>query len=122
MLKQRKPSLHVVGVEPAESPILNGGEPGPHKIQGIGANFVPSILDREISDEIVDVSSEQAFAMARRLGSEEGILGGISSGATAHAAITIAQRPEFQGATIVVIFASYGERYLSTPLFEGLGD
>jgi len=122
VLTSRKPSVHVVGVEPAESPILTGGDPAPHKIQGIGANFVPSILDREIADEIADVSSEQAFAMARRLGAEEGILGGISSGATAHAAVEIAQRPEFQGATIVVIFASYGERYLSTPLFDGLGD
>lgn len=122
VLKERKPGIYIVGVEPAESPILNGGDPAPHKIQGIGANFVPSILDREISDEIIDVSSEQAFEMARRLGAEEGILGGISSGATAHAAIDIAARPEFAGATIVVILASYGERYLSTPLFEGLGD
>jgi cysteine synthase A len=111
-----------VGVEPLESPILNGGDPGPHKIQGIGANFVPPVLDREIYDEILDVSAEQAFAMARRLGAEEGILGGISSGATAHAAVELAKRPEFDGATIVVILASYGERYLSTPLYEGLGD
>jgi len=122
VLKERKPGIYIAGVEPAESPILNGGDPAPHKIQGIGANFVPSILDREISNEIIDVSSEQAFDMARRLGSEEGILGGISSGATAHAAVDIASRPEFAGATIVVILASYGERYLSTPLFEGLGD
>lgn len=121
-LKKRKPTVHVVGVEPAESPILNGGEPGPHPIQGIGANFVPSILDRDIADEVIDVSGEQAFAMARRLGREEGILGGISSGATAHAAVTVASRPEFQGATIVVILASFGERYLSTALYEGLGD
>ena len=121
-LKAKKASLKVVGVEPLESPILNGGDPGPHKIQGIGANFVPPVLDREVYDEIIDVSAEQAFAMARRLGSEEGILGGISSGATAHAAVQLAARPEFQGATIVVILASYGERYLSTPLYEGLGD
>ena len=83
---------------------------------------MPPVLDREIYDEIIDVSAEQAFAMARRLGAEEGLLGGISSGATAHAAVELASRPEFQGATIVVILASYGERYLSTPLYEGLGD
>ena len=121
-LKAKKPTLRVVGVEPVESPLLNGGEPGPHKIQGIGANFIPPVLDREVYDEVIDVSSEQAFQMARRLGAEEGILGGISSGATAHAAVQLAQRPEFQGATIVVILASYGERYLSTPLYEGLGN
>lgn len=121
-LKLKKPSLKVFGVEPAESPILNGGEPGPHKIAGIGANFIPSVLDRTVADEIIDVSSEDAIAMARRLGREEGILGGISSGATAHAAVQVAHRPEFQGATIVVILASYGERYLSTVLYEGLGD
>jgi cysteine synthase A len=121
-LKAKKPSLRVVGVEPAESPLLNGGQPGPHKIAGIGPNFIPSILDREVADEIFDVTSDQAMAMARRLGTEEGILGGISSGATAHAAVELAQRPEFQGATIVVILASFGERYLSTPLYEGLGD
>lgn len=121
-LKAKKPSVRVVGVEPAESPLLNGGEPGPHKIQGIGANFIPDILDRDVVDEVFDVTSEQAMVMGRRLASEEGILGGISSGATAHAAVELAQRPEFQGATIVVILASYGERYLSTALFEGLGD
>ena len=121
-LRGKNPVIKVVGVEPLESPILNGGKPGPHKIQGIGANFVPPILDREVYDEILDVNAEQAMAMARRLGSEEGILGGISSGATAYAAVELAKRPEFQGATIVVILASYGERYLSTPLYEGLGD
>ncbi len=121
-LKAKNPDIKIVGVEPLESPILNGGDPGPHKIQGIGANFVPPILDREVYNEIVDVNAEQAIAMARRLGSEEGILGGISSGATAYAAVELAKRPEFAGATIVVILASYGERYLSTPLYEGLGD
>ncbi len=121
-LKAKNPDIKIVGVEPLESPILNGGDPGPHKIQGIGANFVPPILDREVYNEIVDVNAEQAIAMARRLGSEEGILGGISSGATANAAVELAKRPEFAGATIVVILASYGERYLSTPLYEGLGD
>lgn len=119
-LKAKKPTMRVVGVEPAESPLLNGGEPGPHKIQGIGANFVPPILDREIYDEVIDVSSAEAVSMARRLGAEEGILGGISSGATASAAVTLAHRPDFAGATIVVILASFGERYLSTVLYEGL--
>jgi cysteine synthase A len=121
-LKAKKPLVRVVGVEPAESPLLHGGEAAPHKIQGIGANFIPEILERDVVDEVIDVASEDAMVMGRRLASEEGILGGISSGATAHAAIELANRPEFQGATIVVILASYGERYLSTALFEGLGD
>jgi cysteine synthase A len=120
VLKERKPGLQVVGVEPLESPLLNGGEAGPHKIQGIGANFVPAILDREVYDEVIDVTSQQAVDMARRLGAEEGILGGISSGATAHAAVELAKRPELAGSTIVVILASFGERYLSTVLYEGL--
>ena len=120
VLKERKPGLKVVGVEPLESPLLNGGEAGPHKIQGIGANFVPAILDREVYDEVFDVTSQQAVDMARRLGAEEGILGGISSGATAHAAVELANRPELAGSTIVVILASFGERYLSTVLYEGL--
>lgn len=120
VLKERKPGLRVIGVEPAESPLLNGGEPGPHKIQGIGPNFISPVLDREVYDEVIDVSSAEAVEMARRLGSEEGILGGISSGATAHAAVSVAHRPEFAGATIVVILASFGERYLSTVLYEGL--
>jgi cysteine synthase A len=122
VLKERKPEVQVVGVEPAESPILNGGQPGPHKIQGIGANFVPEILDREVYDEIIDVNIDQAVATARRLGVEEGILGGISSGATVYAAVELAKRPENAGKTIVVIVASYGERYLSTVLYEGLLD
>ena len=122
VLKERKPEVQIVGVEPAESPILNGGAPGPHKIQGIGANFVPEILDREVYDEIIDVNIDQAVATARRLGVEEGILGGISSGATVHAALELAKRPENVGKTIVVIVASYGERYLSTVLYEGLLD
>ena len=120
VLKERKPGLKVVGVEPLESPLLNGGEAGPHKIQGIGANFVPAILDREVYDEVLDVTSQQAVDMARRLGAEEGILGGISSGATAHAAVELANRPDLAGSTIVVILASFGERYLSTVLYEGL--
>jgi cysteine synthase A len=122
VLKERKPEVKIVGVEPAESPILNGGQPGPHKIQGIGANFVPDILDREVYDEIIDVNIDQSVAMARRIGVEEGILGGISSGATVHAATELAKRPENAGKTIVVIVASYGERYLSTVLYEGLLD
>ncbi|GAA2456888.1 cysteine synthase A [Agromyces soli] len=122
VLKERKPEVKIVGVEPAESPILNGGEPGPHKIQGIGANFVPAVLDREVYDEIIDVNIDQAVATARRLGQEEGILGGISSGATVYAALELAKRPENEGKTIVVIVASYGERYLSTVLYEGLLD
>ena len=122
VLKERKPEVRIVGVEPAESPILNGGQPGPHKIQGLGANFVPEILDREAYDEIIDVNIDQAVATARRLGVEEGILGGISSGATVHAATQLAQRPENAGKSIVVILASYGERYLSTVLYEGLVD
>jgi cysteine synthase len=122
VLKERKPEVKIVGVEPAESPILNGGAPGPHKIQGIGANFVPEILDRDVYDEIIDVNVDQAVATARRLGIEEGILGGISSGATVYAAVELAKRPENAGKTIVVIVASYGERYLSTVLYEGLLD
>ncbi|WP_400993779.1 cysteine synthase A [Agromyces sp. GXQ0307] len=122
VLKERKPEVQIVGVEPLESPILNGGQPGPHKIQGIGANFVPAILDRDVYDEIIDVNIDQAVAVARRLGVEEGILGGISSGATVHAATQLAKRPENAGKTIVVILASYGERYLSTVLYEGLLD
>ncbi len=121
-LKEQKPGLQVVAVEPEESPILNGGQPGPHKIQGIGANFVPAILDREVYDEVIDVNIAQSVAMARRLAAEEGILAGISSGATVHAAVELAKRPENAGKTIVVIVASYGERYLSTVLYEDLTD
>ena len=119
-LKEQKPDVSIVGVEPEESPILNGGAPGPHKIAGIGANFVPAVLDREIYDEIIDVNIGQSVSMARRLAAEEGILGGISSGATAHAAVELAKRPENAGKTIVVILASYGERYLSSVLYEDL--
>jgi len=119
-LKEQKPGLTVVAVEPAESPILNGGPPGPHKIQGIGANFVPDILDREVYDEVIDVNITQSVEMARRLAAEEGILAGISSGATVTAALELAGRPENAGKTIVVIVASFGERYLSTVLYEDL--
>ena len=119
-LKEQKPGLTVVAVEPKESAILTGGQPGPHKIQGLGANFVPEVLDTSIYDEVIDVDIAESVAMARRLGREEGILGGISSGATVHAAVELAKRPENAGRTIVVVVASYGERYLSTVLYEDL--
>ncbi|GAA4740396.1 cysteine synthase A [Amnibacterium soli] len=119
-LKEQKPGIRIVAVEPKESPILNGGKPGPHKIQGIGPNFVPAILDREIYDEVVDVDITESVAMARRLAAEEGILAGISSGSTVHAALEVARRPENGGKTFVVVVASSGERYLSTVLYEDL--
>jgi cysteine synthase len=119
-LKEQKPGIRIVAVEPNESPILNGGQPGPHKIQGIGPNFVPPILDRTVYDEVVDVDITQSVEMARRLAREEGILGGISSGSTVHAALEVARRPESAGKTFVVVVASSGERYLSTVLFENL--
>ncbi len=121
-LKKQKPGVKIIAVEPAESPILNGGTPGPHKIQGIGANFVPEVLDREVYDEVIDVNITQSVEMARRLAVEEGILAGISSGATVTAAVELAKRPENAGKTIVVIVASFGERYLSTVLYEHLAD
>lgn len=118
VLKPRKPSLHVVAVEPAASPLLSKGKAGPHKIQGIGANFVPEILNRSVIDEIVTVENEEAFAAAREIARYEGVLVGISSGAAAHAARVVASRPENKGKTLVVILPDTGERYLSTPLFE----
>jgi len=121
-LKEQNSGIRIVAVEPAESPILNGGTPGPHKIQGIGANFVPDILDREVYDEVIDVDITASVQMARRLAAEEGILAGISSGATVTAALEVAARPENAGKTIVVIVASFGERYLSTVLYEDLVD
>ena len=122
VLKARKPGLQVVGVEPAESPILNGGQPGPHKIQGIGANFVPVILDTTVYDEIIDVDADTAVAVARRAAKEEGLLVGISSGAALHAATLLARRPENEGKLIVAIIPSFGERYLSTVLYQDLLD
>ena len=122
VLKERKPSIQIIAVEPEESPILNGGAPGPHKIQGIGANFVPEILDTSVYDEVIDVSAETAVKVARRAAAEEGLLVGISSGAAIDAAVQVAKRPENAGKTIVVIIPSFGERYLSTILYADLLD
>ena len=120
VLKAKNPNIQVVAVEPAASPVLSGGPKGPHPIQGIGAGFVPSILNTEIYDEIIQVPSEAAFETARAVGSQEGVLVGISSGAAVWAAVQLAKRPENTGKNIVVIIPSNGERYLSTPLFESL--
>ena len=122
VLKQRNSNVKIFAVEPADSPILNGGNPGPHKIQGIGPNFVPAILDRKIYDEVIDVKTDDAVKFAKRAAAEEGILAGISSGAALWATAQVAKRNEFAGKNIVVLLASYGERYLSTILFEGLVD
>jgi cysteine synthase len=118
ILKKRKPGLIAVAVEPADSPVLSGGKPGPHKIQGIGAGFVPAILNTEIYDEIITVTNALAFETARRLAREEGILAGISSGAAVFAALTVAQRPASMGKLVVVILPDTGERYLSGELFQ----
>ena len=120
VLKERKPGVQMIAVEPEESPILNGGAPGPHKIQGIGANFVPEILDTEIYDEVIDVNAATAVEWARKAATQEGLFVGLSSGAALAAANEVATRPENAGKTIVVIIPSFGERYLSTILFEGL--
>jgi cysteine synthase A len=119
-LRELKPDIKIFGVEPAANALLNGGEPGPHPIQGIGANFIPNVLDRTVYDEVIDVTNEDALKYARRLATDDGILGGISSGAAAWSAIQVAKRPEFAGKTIVVILASFGERYLSTVMYEDL--
>jgi len=118
VIKERKPSFKTVAVEPSDSPILSGGKPGPHKIQGIGAGFIPEVLNTRIIDEIVTVTNDQAFEVARDLARHEGILCGISSGAAVSAALEIAKRPENSGKQIVTILASTGERYLSTELFQ----
>ncbi|WP_091735023.1 cysteine synthase A [Phenylobacterium immobile] len=120
VLKARKPSVRMVAVEPAASPVLSGGAPGPHKIQGVGAGFVPAILDRGIIDDILQVSNDDAFAMARRVAKDEGIPVGISSGAALTAAFDYASRDDMAGKLIVVIIPSFAERYLSTALFDGL--
>ncbi|MAK63715.1 MAG: cysteine synthase A [Maricaulis sp.] len=118
VLKAKKPGFHVVAVEPTDSPVLSGGNPSPHKIQGIGAGFVPDILDTGLIDEIVTVSNEDAFALAREAAKLEGVPGGISSGAALKAALEVGKRDDMAGKTIVVILASFAERYLSTALFE----
>ena len=117
VLKQRKPSVKIIAVEPEDSPVLSGGTPGPHKIQGIGAGFVPEVLDKSILDEIISVSNATAFSTARDLARKEGIPGGISSGAAVAAALKVGARPDMKGKTIVVILPSFAERYLSTELF-----
>jgi len=122
VLKARKPSFHCVAVEPDASPVLSGGEKGPHPIQGIGAGFVPEVLNTRIYDEIIRVKNDDAFQTAHRMAKEEGLLVGISSGAATWAALQVARRPENAGKLIVVIIPSFGERYLSTPLFAGLLD
>jgi len=122
VLKERKPSVQMIAVEPAASPVLSGGQKGPHPIQGIGAGFVPAVLDTDIVDEIIAVTNEDAFDLARRAAREEGLLVGISSGAALWAALDVAGRPESSGKLIVVVLPDFGERYLSTALFEGLTD
>jgi cysteine synthase A len=120
VLKQRKPSVRIIAVEPEDSPVLSGGQPGPHKIQGIGAGFIPAILDRSVIDEVVTVGNQTSFETARHLARFEGIPVGISSGAAVAAALEVGSRPGMEGKNIVIIIPSFAERYLSTALFEGL--
>jgi cysteine synthase A len=122
VLKQRNPDLKVIAVEPAASPVLAGGAPGPHRIQGIGAGFVPSVFDSSLIDEILGVTDQDAMEVGRRLAKEEGLLSGVSSGAAVAAALRLGKRPEMAGKRIVVILASFGERYLSTPMFSASAD
>ncbi len=120
VIKKRKPSFQAIAVEPSNSPVLSGGQPGSHKIQGIGAGFIPEILRTDLINEVITVSDEQSMAYGRRLAREEGLLSGISSGAALYAAVEVAKRPENAGRLIVVIQPSFGERYLSTPMFQDL--
>jgi cysteine synthase A len=119
-IKPKSPNFKAIAVEPVDSPVISGGKPGPHKIQGIGAGFIPKNLDTALVDETIQISNEEAFQWSRRLAKEEGIVAGISSGANMCAAAKVAARPEFKDKRICVIIPSLGERYLSTPLFEGL--
>jgi cysteine synthase A len=121
VLKQRNPGIQIVAVEPAGSPVLSGGAPGPHKIQGIGAGFIPEVLDRSVIDEVITVTNEEAFDFSRDLARTEGVPGGISTGANLAAAIKLGQRPEFVGKRIVFIVPSFAERYISSALFDGIG-
>jgi cysteine synthase A len=120
VIKKRKPGLKIIAVEPTDSPVLSGGKPGPHKIQGIGAGFIPEVLKLELVDEIIKVANDDAGATSRRLAREEGILAGISSGAATWAALEVANRPENKGKLVVVILPDTGERYISTWLFQGI--